>query len=89
MFSCDSQSTIFSRRALFQSGLAAAFGQFSAPLLRAGFTASAKAKAKSVILKFNVGAPSHIDLWDPKPNAGEAGTRAAGPTEDTKRPQPC
>ena len=27
-------------------------------------------KAKSVILIFNGGAPSHIDLWDPKPNAG-------------------
>src|SRR5436305_11449421 len=27
------------------------------------------AKAKSVILIFNVGAPSHIDLWDPKPGA--------------------
>ncbi|MFT5469893.1 MAG: hypothetical protein ACI8UO_005016 [Verrucomicrobiales bacterium] len=28
-----------------------------------------KAKAKSVILIFNDGAPSHLDLWDPKPNA--------------------
>src|SRR5436305_11867216 len=27
------------------------------------------AKAKSVILIFNAGAPSHIDLWDPKPGA--------------------
>ncbi|MCC6510748.1 MAG: DUF1501 domain-containing protein, partial [Pirellulaceae bacterium] len=27
-------------------------------------------KAKSVILIFNCGAPSHIDLWDPKPHAG-------------------
>lgn len=26
-------------------------------------------KAKSVILIFNDGAPSHIDLWDPKPDA--------------------
>ncbi|MGE0607837.1 MAG: DUF1501 domain-containing protein [Pirellulales bacterium] len=26
-------------------------------------------KAKSVILIFNAGAPSHIDLWDPKPHA--------------------
>jgi hypothetical protein len=31
---------------------------------------SAASKAKSVILIFNGGAPSHIDLWDPKPNAG-------------------
>src|SRR5688572_9877901 len=28
-----------------------------------------KQRAKSVILIFNCGAPSHIDLWDPKPNA--------------------
>jgi hypothetical protein len=28
-----------------------------------------KGKAKSVILIFNCGAPSHIDLWDPKPDA--------------------
>jgi hypothetical protein len=29
------------------------------------------AKAKSVILIFNAGAPSHLDLWDMKPNAPE------------------
>ncbi len=28
-----------------------------------------KGKAKAVILIFNDGAPSHIDLWDPKPDA--------------------
>ena len=28
-----------------------------------------KQQAKSVILIFNCGAPSHIDLWDPKPHA--------------------
>lgn len=32
-------------------------------------TASVRAKARSVILIFNAGAPSHIDLWDPKPDA--------------------
>lgn len=31
--------------------------------------APANGKAKSVILIFNGGAPSHLDLWDPKPNA--------------------
>src|SRR5689334_11084139 len=30
---------------------------------------SGRGKAKSVILIFNCGAPSHIDLWDPKPDA--------------------
>lgn len=31
---------------------------------------SGPGKAKSIILIFNGGAPSHIDLWDPKPDAG-------------------
>ena len=26
-------------------------------------------KAKAIILIFNGGAPSHLDLWDPKPDA--------------------
>ncbi|MFA6543635.1 MAG: DUF1501 domain-containing protein [Limisphaerales bacterium] len=33
--------------------------------------ASRTRKTKSVILIFNGGAPSHIDLWDPKPNASD------------------
>ncbi len=32
----------------------------------------AGARAKSVILIFNPGAPSHLDLWDPKPEADSA-----------------
>ena len=32
-------------------------------------TGTGPGKAKSVILIFNGGAPSHIDLWDPKPDA--------------------
>ena len=31
--------------------------------------AAKSSRAKSVILIFNCGAPSHIDLWDPKPEA--------------------
>ncbi|HKD37070.1 MAG TPA: DUF1501 domain-containing protein, partial [Pirellulales bacterium] len=31
-----------------------------------------RAKAKSVILIFNSGAPSHLDLWDPKPQASDS-----------------
>ncbi|HZK82811.1 MAG TPA: DUF1501 domain-containing protein, partial [Humisphaera sp.] len=33
--------------------------------------AARKATAKNVILIFNCGAPSHIDIWDPKPSAPE------------------
>jgi hypothetical protein len=36
------------------------------PAPRAG---TAQGKARSVILIFNGGAPSHLDLWDPKPDA--------------------
>ena len=32
---------------------------------------SALGKARSVIMIFNCGGPSHIDLWDPKPNASD------------------
>jgi hypothetical protein len=34
-------------------------------------TAAPRSKARAVILIFNAGAPSHIDLWDPKPEAPE------------------
>jgi hypothetical protein len=30
---------------------------------------SGRGKAKAVILIFNAGAPSHVDLWDPKPDS--------------------
>ncbi len=43
-----------------------AFNAFAAPSPRPLIGAG---KAKSVILIFNGGAPSHIDLWDPKPDA--------------------
>jgi hypothetical protein len=32
---------------------------------------TAQGKARSVIMIFNCGGPSHIDLWDPKPQAGD------------------
>jgi len=42
----------------------AALSALAPPATRTG-----PGKAKSVILIFNGGAPSHIDLWDPKPEA--------------------
>ena len=59
-----------SRRPVLQAGAAAALGLFWNGWLRAEAVHPA-AKAKSVILIFNSGAPSHIDLWDPKPSAPE------------------
>ena len=41
-----------------------ALSALAAPTTRIG-----PGKAKAVILIFNGGAPSHLDLWDPKPEA--------------------
>jgi hypothetical protein len=46
--------------------LASSWGRLSAA------QPQASGKAHSVILIFNCGAPSHIDLWDPKPDAPAA-----------------
>jgi hypothetical protein len=58
------------RRFLSAAGLGA-LRLFWADWIRAqaAGTVSDRAKARSVILIFNAGAPSHIDLWDMKPNA--------------------
>src|ERR1043166_4702830 len=59
------------RRAMLRVAGASAFSLFwsNGQRLQAGGSANAGAKAKSVILIFNAGAPSHLDLWDMKPNA--------------------
>src|SRR3954465_9515805 len=44
------------------------FGSLNA-LASAPMNVIGAGKARSVILIFNGGAPSHIDLWDPKPEA--------------------
>src|SRR5437879_931981 len=58
------------RQWLHHTGLGAV-GLWLSNLLRAeaGGAANPRARAKSVILIFNCGAPSHIDLWDMKPAA--------------------
>src|SRR6188474_1744863 len=69
----------FSRREFLRVGGAGIMGISLADILRLQAAAStapdaAKAKhgwgkAKSVILVFLQGGPSHIDIWDPKPDA--------------------
>jgi hypothetical protein len=61
------------RRQFLQTTGLGALGLFWANWCRASETqaASRQAKAKSVILIFNCGAPSHTDLWDMKPHAPE------------------
>src|SRR5262245_45150299 len=58
------------RHFLRHTGLGAA-GLFLSDLLRVGAASppDRSARARSVILIFNCGAPSHLDLWDMKPDA--------------------
>jgi len=62
------QYRVSSRRLFLQStGTAGAL--FAGWSRLAAAEPTPQGKAKSVILIFNCGAPSHIDLWDPKPDA--------------------
>jgi hypothetical protein len=66
---CDS----WTRREILRVGGLSALGLSLADWQRAEAAGAAggKRRAKSVILIFNCGAPSHIDLWDMKPEAPE------------------
>jgi hypothetical protein len=59
------------RRQFLQAGALGGLGLFWQDWLRAAATGAngPGTGARSVILIFNCGAPSHLDLWDPKPNA--------------------
>ncbi len=58
------------RRHFLRSASAGLMAGTLAPLVSGLSRAAAPTgKARSVILIFNDGAPSHIDLWDPKPDA--------------------
>ncbi len=68
----DSSTGLFApltRRRFLEWGAASAASLFWADWLRAG---SARGRARAVIMIFNCGAPSHLDLWDPKPDAPES-----------------
>ena len=65
-----------SRRWFLQAGLSGIAGLSTAELLRLQAQAStgrsgSGSKQKSVILFWLSGGPSHIDMWDPKPDATE------------------
>lgn len=57
-----------SRRWFLQTGLAGLAGLSTVDLLRAQ-SASAESTRKAVILFWLSGGPSHLDMWDPKPDA--------------------
>lgn len=62
---------VLSRRRFLQAGTLGALNLFWQDWARAAGkqTPAPSSKARSVILIFNAGAPSHLDLWDPKPDA--------------------
>ncbi|MBI3863179.1 MAG: DUF1501 domain-containing protein [Planctomycetia bacterium] len=75
-----------SSRRLFLTAAGTALGAYSAGFARAqAGPAKREGKAKSVILIFNCGGPSHIDLWDPKPRATDS-VRGEFRTIDTAVP---
>jgi hypothetical protein len=64
------QAVRMSRRGFVQAGLLGAAGLSLAELLRAEARADpAPARRLSAIILWMRGGPSHIDLWDPKPDA--------------------
>jgi hypothetical protein len=60
-----------SRRGFLRAAGFSALGTFWVDWARLAVAATPRGrrKATAVILIFNAGAPSHLDLWDPKPNA--------------------
>lgn len=78
--------TVRSRRWFLQTGLAGVGGLTLPRLLRAREVAGTSSSArKSVILFWLSGGPSHIDMWDPKPDA-PAEIRGPYSAIDTKIP---
>jgi hypothetical protein len=65
------QTGFITRRQVLKRGLAGAAGlALTGPLRNRAQTASIKPKAKSVIQIWMWGGPSHLDTFDPKPEAG-------------------
>lgn len=58
-----------SRRWFLQTGLAGVGGLSLPAIMQARAAAASSAPKKSVILFWLSGGPSHIDMWDPKPDA--------------------
>src|ERR1051325_8078656 len=58
-----------SRRWFVQCGLAGVAGLTTGEMLRQAEAAEGKRSRKAVILFWLSGGPSHLDFWDPKPDA--------------------
>ena len=62
--------TLLSRRGFLHAGLLGTAGLSLPQLLRLEACAGeAMSRVNSVIILWMRGGPSHIDMWDPKPNA--------------------
>lgn len=60
---------LITRRRMIQAGAASFLGLSLPQILRADETRQAIARADACILVFLDGGPSHLDMWDPKPDA--------------------
>ncbi len=68
----DPERLAANRRAFLASGAGALAAATWFPWARAwAAQPSPRGKARSVIMIFNCGGPSHLDLWDPKPHASD------------------
>ena len=80
---------VVSRRSMLKAGLAGIGGLTLPDLLRVRAQAVATGRAmgsnKAVILLWMAGGPSHVDMWDPKPDA-PSGYRGPFKTIPTKLP---
>ena len=81
--------SVFSRRSMLKASLAGIGGLTLPELLRVRARAAATGRAmgsnKAVILLWMAGGPSHVDMWDPKPDA-PSGYRGPFKTIPTKLP---
>lgn len=65
----DFQRTLLSRRSFLHAGLLGATGLSLPQLLRADSIHNPQSSIRNVIILWMRGGPSHIDMWDPKPDA--------------------
>jgi hypothetical protein len=65
------RAVALSRRSFVKAGMLGAAGLSLADLLRLEARANQPTRANNVIILWMRGGPSHIDMWDPKPEAPE------------------
>ena len=68
---CDDmrRDLTLSRRSFVKAGVLGTGGLALGDLLRSDAKANGRTRANSVIILWMRGGPSHIDMWDPKPDA--------------------